>query len=252
MQQGTIDWTRPPLYIAALVASSLPFYLVFGDLASAGSVLISNPLANCLAIAALTIILADLEGLEVAVASVRLLGSDSRLPEIDGRTETTVYFLLGGSGSRRIPSFLAGRQLLLITVVVLVAGLLTPANASRFPVLNAVVPSLVSWLLLVGVPQALIIGWLCQILPKIVAEAHPFAWLRAPLQSGLVRICVAIGASPLAVLPTWLKAMVVSPERRSNRAGYGWSICSGSPWSRTCSDRSKPVMENGEAWASTD
>lgn len=189
--------------VGVALAAIVGFIVLDGAFAT-GSLLIHDG-AWDVAIALVELVLLGLlEGLEVAISALRFFRDAPWISPPVQRLAT--YFT---ADTARLRAFLAGRQFLVVSLVVSTAGLLTPRDPGRLAFVPFALPNPVPLLLSVGLFQALLLAWVAQVFPKSVAAAAPLWYLEMPGASGMAKLCVWLGESPLFAASSGLTALVI-------------------------------------------
>ena len=170
-------------YPAAILALTL--YLVYGSVASTGSLLLpKDPAASLLIFSALLFAIFFLEALEVSVIA---LYSRKELP------------LAAGS----MANFLKGRQLVLI-LIVFVSAQAVASPELRLPFTGINIPPLLALPLFQwGFLGSLLVLWIGQLGGKVIASASPKAIMDMAPSKAFLKLSIMLGGTPVVAAADW-------------------------------------------------
>lgn len=180
----------------------LASYLVFGGLLSGHSHLLGGAPGAIAVVAFVSVIamLAVVEALHVAATQLRLLdlsalsSTHRRLPRVHRRIRS----------EEGINSFLAGRQLVVVMTVFVLAPLTTMSTLSNWPFTATELPAVVRWSVEFGLPGAFVTLWLGQLAPQFVATRRTIWLMNTPIAEAFVVLCGIVDAMGLARCGHWI------------------------------------------------
>jgi len=153
------------------------------------------PVAAYLALAATLALLFNVEGLEIAVTALYGVGLEERTRK---RFHTAAVIHALTSDPITLKNFLVGRQVFVIMLVFILAGL-TSSDQEYLPFTEIRLPDMLALVIFkLGFLGALLTFWLGQISGKILASQEPIRFLNFPLQVVIVRLAVVVASSGLA------------------------------------------------------
>lgn len=201
--EASRDRRRSIATALGFAAAVIVAFVVLAGAFESGSVLVPNGALDLGIVLLELTVLGLLEGLEVAIASLRFFRDD---PHADRRALRLVAYFQQDMG--RLRSFLSGRQFMVVALVVSTAGLLTPRDPGVLPFVPFTLPFPIPFLLTIGLLQALLLAWVAQVFPKSVAAYAPLWYLRFPGSVGITVFCVWLGESPLFAASRSLTTLV--------------------------------------------
>jgi len=179
--QMCYDWTRN-VYSTLITLGSvvLIFYAIGDGLAALDG---PPPLLMVILVAVLTL-LGYLEGLQVAILALERINPEPwKLSRPRGYRNHQLSVANKGLNVQR---FLVGRQFFVVFVVFVIANLTTYADLS--------IPWLPRWLFIpliqTGLPGALVVLAVGQLMPQLVASSHPITFMNLPGSWFVLQLCL--------------------------------------------------------------
>ncbi len=196
-----------------------------------------HPIAAYAALGLTLSLLFTVEGLEIAVTALYGVALDERTKK---RFHTTATIHKLTSDPVALKNFLVGRQVFVILLVFVLAGL-TSSDQQHLPFTGIQLPPLLALVIFkLGFLGALMTFWLGQISGKILASQEPIRFLNFPIQVLIVRIAVLIASSGLAYPVEKLVGTTVSLSTVSLPPRY----CDFSPPQRQASrSEARPIFD---------
>ena len=205
-------------YVVMSLVSLFSALIIFYGLGGGYSRFPGSPAFHVVLFLLVVTVLGYLEGLQVALLRFPLLHEPEALrtarPKVFLQYELT-------RGTAAMNNFLCGRQVFVIFTVFIVAQL------SSFPTLRwlPIVGEIPGWFRTVvfdtGLPGALIVVAVGQLVPQLVGEIHPVAMLSAPCASWVTRAALALqrlGLTHFAVLAALLAKRALSLDGSNTSA----------------------------------
>jgi hypothetical protein len=205
-------------YVAMSLVSLFSALIIFYGLGGGYSRFPGSPAFHVVLFLLVVTVLGYLEGLQVALLRFPLLHA----PEAFRTARPKVFLQYELTrGTAAMNNFLCGRQVFVIFTVFIVAQL------SSFPTLRwlPLVGEIPGWFRTVvfdtGLPGALIVVAVGQLVPQLVGEIHPVAMLSAPCASWVTRAALALqrlGLTHFAVLAALLAKRALSLDGSNTSA----------------------------------
>lgn len=212
------------------------FYFIVGGIVIGKSNLIrhSNPIFPLSLLVFLIFMLASLEGLQIAVTTLRLKDLESIKDKYPRAARLQKKF----KDVQITNNFLAGRQLLVIVVVFFTAQLTSFPNLNNFPFTSIVFPSFIPYFITriffkLGVLGALFVLWTGQLFPQFVANKNPQWFLNIYGMGNIFKLCLFFDLLEITRPGKWFSKkfkrgdyIYISQEERyrleaENIKGYG-------------------------------
>lgn len=180
-------------FVLALFAFTL--YVVLANIALGQMTFELHPVIAYIVLAITLGFLFNVEGLEIAVTALYGVTLDRRTKK-QFNTARNIHELT--SAPKNLKNFLIGRQVFVIMLVFVLAGL-TSSDQQFLPFTDIRLPDVVSLVIFkLGFLGALLTFWMGQISGKIMASQNPVKFLDFPLQAVIVRLALLIGSTGLA------------------------------------------------------
>lgn len=179
--------------IMALLIFTL--YAVISNIALGQMTFEIHPVTAYLALVITLLLLFNVEGLEIAVTALYGVVLDDKARKRFHRAGA-IHKLT--SDPAVLKNFLIGRQVFVILLVFILAGL-TSSDQKYLPFTGIRLPDLVALVLFkLGFLGALVTFWLGQISGKILASQEPIRFLNFPAQVIIVRLAILVANSGLS------------------------------------------------------
>jgi hypothetical protein len=170
-------------------------YIVLSNIALGQMTFDIHPIVAYLALVIALLLLFNVEGLEIAVTALYGVTLDKRMRK-QFHTTAVIHDLT--SDPLILKNFLIGRQVFVIVLVFVLAGL-TSSDQRFLPFTEIRLPDLLALVIFkVGLLGALMTFWLGQISGKIMASQAPVRFLNFPVQIILVKFAILVANSGLA------------------------------------------------------
>ena len=179
--------------IMALLVFTL--YAVVSNIALGQMTFAIHPVAAYLVLGITLLLLFNVEGLEIAVTALYGVTLDEKMRR---RFHTAAAIHKLTSDPAILKNFLIGRQVFVILLVFVLAGL-TSSDQQYLPYTQLRLPDLVTLVIFkLGFLGALVTFWFGQISGKILASQQPIRFLNFPLQIVIVKLAILVASTGLS------------------------------------------------------
>jgi hypothetical protein len=121
-----------------------------------------------------------------------------------------------------ISRVLAGRQIVVVITVFLVAGLSSFPHMTTFPFTDVAVPGLLEPVLKLGIPGALVVLWIAQLAPQFYATRHPVALMDTRAAGWALDLAFALESIGVSDPSHWFTKTDDSEERIPTSPALHW------------------------------
>ena len=195
-------------------------YIVIGGLLESQSLLLgqsAGPLGLVLFLFVL-LVLAVFEALHVAAAMLKI----ADLGAVAARYPRAAALHRRFRTDHGLARFLAGRQMVVIVTVFFCSPLSSFPDLTTWPLTTIPLPGVMRPLVAVGMPGALFVLWLGQLLPQFLATKHAVGLTNSRLVGLAFRLAYLLEASGLARSGFWLAAWDRGGEDIPSSAALRW------------------------------
>jgi len=215
MESGAIAALK---YVLVTALSLFCALIIFYGMASGHARFPGPPWLHVLLFLFMVTLLGHLEGLQVALLRFEAIYDAEAFRESHPHVYRSVQ---ATKGSEQMNDFLCGRQVCVILSAFMVAQLTTFSSLTSLPLLGELPGWFKNAFFWTGLPGALVVVAIGQLVPQLIAELHPLALLKQPLSPYVVKAALALqrlGLTHFAVLVAMLakRALNLDSTNASN------------------------------------